>query len=124
MSLVNPTVGDISDRLTILALKRLHGTNDGHHVGHFDREWAALHTMVKARTLNGAWFELVLELAAVNAELWKLTDLMRAVEEDSEVDYREAGNIGLQILHLNDRRAELVQQINELAGENMGKEKL
>lgn len=130
--LTNPGVGDISDRLTILALKRLHGTAAGHDVSHFDREWATLHTMLRGRTLNAAWFEQVLELGAVNAKLWALTDQMRHFLFLRSLDGSwpttdrtlETANCGCDILTLNDRRADLVQKINELAGDNLGAEKL
>src|SRR5678815_3408747 len=139
MSLLNPTVGDLCDRLTILALKRLHGTAAGKDVSHFNREWAGLLTKIHGRTLNGAWFEHLLELGAVNAQLWALTDRIRGLNADltgepiptsvylsadANEAWLHAGAAGIAILRLNDRRAELIQTINELCGEADGKEKL
>lgn len=127
MSLVNPTVGEITDRLTILALKRLHGTAEGKNVAHFDREWASLHTALRSRTLNGAWFEQVLELGAVNAALWTRTDEQRTYldyEKSLDTNVNNVAKCGCVIMRLNDRRAQLVQRINELAGELEGPEKL
>src|SRR5678815_5708453 len=141
MSLLNPTVGDLCDRLTILALKRLHGTAAGKDVSHFNREWAGLLTKIHGRTLNGAWFEHLLDLGAVNAELWVLTDDMRTLAEQHRSVttpdssgltghfsgprvLEQAGPVGIAILRLNDRRAELIQTINELCGDADGREKL
>jgi hypothetical protein len=126
-------VGDLADRLTILALKRLHGAAAGKDVAHFQREWAGLLTKIHGRALNGAWFEHVLDLGAVNAQLWTLTDRMRDLHADvarhaghaelSMAILLRAADCGLAILHANDRRAELIQTINELTGDATSTEK-
>lgn len=116
MSLLNPTVGDLCDRLSILALKRLHGNAAGKDTSHFQREWAGLLTKIHGRQLNGAWFEHLLDLSAVNAKLWTLTDRLRAMALD-HCDLADAGEVGIAILVANDRRAELIQTINELCGD-------
>jgi hypothetical protein len=115
----------LADRLTILALKRLHGAAAGKDVAHFQREWAGLLTKIHGRTLNGSWFEYLLDLGAVNAQLWQLTDEMRGYAlRDYELEARPAAKCGVAILMLNDRRAELIATINELCGESDGREKL
>lgn len=125
--LVNPGVGEVCDRLTILSLKRLHGKSDGRSIEHFDREWATLHTQIRGRTLNGCWFEATLELAAVNAALWEATDALRLTLtcdiEIPQVTLTQA-SLGVRILKLNDERARLVAKINELAGEGTWDEKM
>lgn len=125
--LVNPGPGEICDRLSILSLKRLHGSYDGRDIDHFNREWAALHGQIRSRTLNGCWFEATLELAAVNAALWDATDDLRATLtmdlKYPDVTAMQAA-LGVRILGLNDQRARLVGKINELAGEGAWEEKL
>jgi hypothetical protein len=129
VSLLNPTVGDLCDRLSILALKRLHGSAAGKDVSHFQREWAGLLAKIHGRQLNGAWFEHVLDLAAVNAKLWTLTDEMRDYVITQRVAAQllpEAGQVakcGMSIMLANDRRAELIQTINELTGDTTTTEK-
>lgn len=130
--LVNYGAGDISDRLTILALKIFHGQVAGKETKHWEQERMVLLTQIRARTLNGIWFEQVLELGAVNAALWTATDHLRGRaealghEKDEGVvaEHRyQAGTLGIQILYWNDRRAELVNTINKLAGDQLGSEK-
>src|SRR5678815_2486436 len=81
------------------------------------------------------------DLGAVNAELWVLTDDMRTLAEQHRSVttpdssgltgqfsgprvLEQAGPVGIAILRLNDRRAELIQTINELCGDADGREKL
>lgn len=131
--LVNPGAGDISDRLTILALKIVAGGEAGKDVGHFITEQAVLLTAIRTRTLNGKWFEAVLALAAVNAFLWQAEDELRRhrhqhaeiVADPKELaQLTQAVQVAFRMQALNDRRAALVQQINQEAGDPAEKEKL
>lgn len=128
--LTNLGPGDISDRLTILALKILVGQEKGRDVAHFQTEQTALLQQIRSRTLNGIWFEQVLELAAVNGQLWQAEDQLRGYRVASEGDINRFSELVLvaqcafRIQSLNDRRAELVTLINANAGENVGAEKL
>lgn len=126
MRLVNPGAGDISDRLTILALKILSGQEQGKDVAHFESERGSLLAKIHSRTLNGKWFDAVLELAAVNAMLWHAEDELRAlrtIPRTSEIE-RDAATVAFRIQSLNDRRAAYVTQINKEAGDGDGKEKV
>ena len=129
--LINYGPGEASDRLTILTLKILVGTEKGLNVQHFQTEQTALLQQIRSRTLNGAWFEQVLELAAVNGQLWQAEDELRSHRERGRQhrDYIEGvqGDVvilAFRIQSLNDRRAELVQQINRDVGETSGMEKI
>ena len=117
--LLNPGIGDICDRLTILALKILHTPPD-RSSEHFVNERNGLLTKVRASTLNGSWFEHVLSLGAVNAMLWQRTDEMRKYAEcraEYAAHLTAVADCGLSILTLNDERARLVGLINELTGD-------
>jgi hypothetical protein len=125
MRLINPSTGEISDRLTILALKILAGAEKGTDVAHFETERAALLTAIRTKTLNGKWFEGVLGLGAVNAMLWHAEDdlrILRNLPRGHAVD-QDATTIAFRVQALNDRRAELVGQINKEAGDGDSKEK-
>jgi hypothetical protein len=129
MNIASPGLGEVSDRLTILALKILIGTEQGKDVAHFQRERALLLAKVRSRTPNGAWFDSVMELAAVNGQLWKAEDDLRALratvpEQCHEGEAVSVMRIAFRIQALNDRRAELVAQINKDAGESQGEEKI
>jgi hypothetical protein len=140
MKLVNPGIGEISDRLTILTLKILIGVEQGKETTHWETERAALLVQIRARTLNAIWFEALLELAGINALIWHNEDDLRILrqrwmnwersdssgltgsEERKRIEI-EAGSVGFRSQRLNDRRAELVQQINKDAGDAVAQEK-
>lgn len=122
MRLKNYGPGEISDRLSILALKRLFGGEAGRDLTTFNNEWAILLTEIRSRTLNGKWFEAVLELAAVNSALWHAEDDLR---EYRDMGYNAVGipeslavvSLAFRIQALNDQRAGLIDRINRDAGE-------
>jgi len=138
--LINIGPGEISDRLSILALKILFGTEAGKDCTHFATEHTALLSQIRSRTLNGKWFEKVLELAAVNSALWHSEDELRNMRSGYDATHTDkyptplaqehlnffhaATRVAFRIQSLNDRRAALVQQINEDAGESVQPEKL
>jgi len=122
--LINFGPGEMSDRLTILALKIHHVTEQGGDPKHFTRERDALLTKIRGQNLNAMWFQYVLELGAVNGALWQATDKLRALNPGTEAQYVDAGLLGLQILAWNDHRAELVEKINKETGEHRGSEKV
>lgn len=126
MNLANPGAGDITDRLTILALKRLYGEAEGKDVAHFKNESVTLLVKIRSRTLNGAWFDGVLALAAVNAALWHAEDALREIRSRNQTPgaMEQAGQIGCRIQGLNDQRAALVADINKVAGDGEAKDKL
>jgi hypothetical protein len=140
--LLNTGPGEWSDRLTILSLKILFGTEQGKDVTHFQTEQTALLQQIRSRTLNGKWFAAYTELAAVNAALWHAEDEMRdwrsrwkpSGPDETGISgpgsgYMEATAMkvvqcAFRVQALNDQRAALVQQINKDAGEMVGMEKL
>lgn len=133
MRLVNFGPGEIADRLTILALKILVGTEKGKDVAHFKAEQAVLLAQIRTRSsLNGIWFEQVLELGAVNGQLWRAEDELRSKRSYFDAkptpwnndDTDDVMTIAFRIQALNDRRAQLVHQINTLTGDTNGQEKL
>lgn len=131
MRLVNYGAGELTDRLTILALKVLYGTEAGTPVAHFEQERAVLLTQIRSRTLNGVWFEQVLGLGAVNAALWHAEDDLRDYrikyggrELSPDLNSTAVVQLAFRIQDLNDRRAELVRTINQSAGDESAKEKL
>ena len=125
MKLVNYGAGELTDRLTILALKLLFGVEAGKDIAHFKTERTALLGQIRARTLNGIWFERVLDLAAVNGALWHAEDDLREIRShDPNGGLMEAaGRLGCRIQGLNDQRATLITQINKDAGDSEAREK-
>lgn len=132
MRLINYGPGEIADRLTILSLKVLFGTEAGKDCTHFQTEQTALLQQIRSRTLNGKWFAAYTDLAAVNAALWHAEDDLRELRmrwATGDSGYHTGiapavAEIAFRIQALNDQRAGLVQQINVDAGEGQGAEKL
>lgn len=125
--LINPGIGEVSDRLTILTLKVLAGSGQGKEVAHFEAERSLLLTKIHARTLNAMWFDAYTELAAVNGLLWHAEDDLRIWREGGPLytgpQLETIRQLAFRIQALNDRRAELVMQINKEAGDGDAKEK-
>lgn len=131
MRLINFGAGEIVDRLGILSTKILYGRAAGKETKHFADERNVLLTYLRGRELNGAWFSAALDLAAVNAALWRAEDDLREWRsQESDVDRideptaRDIARIAFRIQELNDARAELIEQINRTTGEFLGAEKL
>jgi len=124
--LVNYGAGEVCDRLSILALKILYGTSAQLEVSHWERERSVLLTKIAARQLGGAWFACYVELAAVNATIWKDEDELRYQRESPpevrRVEY--VAEIAFRLQDLNDRRNVLIELINKEVGDHLGSEKL
>ena len=121
--------GEICDRLSILALKILYGQQAGKDVTHFKAERQGLLTQLKVKGgLNGVWYELSLDLAAVNSALWQGEDLLKSYRGGSATaqskDYTAIIQLSFKIQALNEIRSELIQQINSHVGEAKGVEKI
>jgi hypothetical protein len=132
MRLINFGAGEITDRLTILALKLHHADASGKALDHFRHEQVALLAKLKAGNGLASFLDELLELATVNALLWQAEDQIRAyrngpafigmrpVSEGAET----VAEIAFRIQELNDRRAVLIEAINQKTGEHRGQEKL
>lgn len=130
MRLINFGAGEVSDRLSILSLKILHGEAIGKDTSHWRNERNALLTKLTDR-LTLQWADAYIELAVVNAAIWQGEDEIRAYRLDHEgtIVSREAlwedtAKLAYRIQALNDRRAVLIEQINKSSGEHLGTEKL
>ena len=114
MSLINPSVGDLLDRFSILRLKIHHGTLAGKDVSHFERERSEILTQLP----HGVNFEdpLVEQLSFVNECLWDLTDAMREAIGQRAVPLQ--ARYGAIILRFNDKRARLIADIAAAYGDH------
>lgn len=125
--LINPGVGELSDRLSILALKLLVGGESGTDVSHFQKEADAILVQLRTRELNGKWFEAYTKLAAVNACLWHAEDQLRAIRT-GPAGYlnqeQSTAALAFRIQALNDQRAACIAAINKETGDLLGTEKL
>lgn len=128
MRLINTSLGEMADRLSILSLKLLYAALAEKPADHFRREQTLLLAKMRGHQTNGKWFDGYMELATVNGAIWQLQEEMVqyrhlvAVEKETLMTI---GRIALRLQDLNFRRAELVRQIDVDAGEgDTGEEKL
>lgn len=132
--LLNPGIGELVDRLTILTLKCAHAPLDS-DPSHFHTELAEVqmrvdrflsaHPEAPERRIQAK----VAELRTINTQLWQLEDKMAAYARPTYVivDARKAqtiAEIGMTIWRANQLRNVTIGEINALAGTVRGPEKL
>lgn len=124
MRVHNPGVGEVLDRLSILALKRLHGRAAGKDIGHWEEEADQLQDLLRREwvSLPNTMYGVVIRLTVVNSALWaaedELRDYREAAEEgdpDRRPSLTAVRDLAFRIQHLNDERTALVGNLNYLA---------
>jgi hypothetical protein len=114
---MNPSPGELVDRKTILHLKIAAGERKKVSVAHFQKELELIEVALaewfrKSAGADGrAYEEATQGLAEVNQKLWHAEDEVRALERSQRDRLAELAKL---IPELNDRRAELVRQVNRV----------
>lgn len=123
--LIDPGIGELVDRLTILRLKLLHAPQDV-ATSHFQSEEAQIQMRLDALGHPASDDVLVaqVQLLQQNAQLWRLEDRMAEYVAHPDNDDRAVAMTAIAIWRANRRRNALIQQINTLAGTVRGPEKL
>ncbi len=113
------SVGELVDKLTILALKRRHLR--GEALGHAEREHQLLEQVFQAVAPRVPG-DLQEQLGLVNSELWAVEDAIRACDRRGDFG---PGFIELarSVYRLNDRRAAIKRAINLASGSALVEEK-
>ena len=110
--LMNPGPGELCDRMSVLTLKLLHKPSD-----EYRREFEEI-IMATAALFRASAFQVedLLALAAVNGELWGHEDQIRHMRAREglalPIDEQLLLRVGMEIQELNDRRAQLIAEIN------------
>jgi hypothetical protein len=114
--------GELLDRLTILEIKG----------ERFRDEAKRTTSLAERQALEGIWEETVRdleafqdrrrELKAVNESLWQTEDDLRNCERGGEFGERFVA-LARSVYRLNDQRAALKRQVNELLGSSCGEQK-
>jgi DUF438 domain-containing protein len=129
MRLLNPSPGEVVDRLTILELKiqaaNRREVSDVHfqvekvqleeYLSRWDREIKK--PSLQWEKIQESWNGLV----AVNGLLWMAEDQIR---ETVETEAFTLARLCKQVANLNDHRSQLVQKISEAYGEKVQPEKM
>lgn len=129
--LLHPGIGEYADRLTILQLKCERAPRDA-STEHFEREraeiqmrvdtWQDAHREVDAARLT----ELTRQLRLVNTTLWELEDQMADHARYgglTPTTSAEIADVGIEIWRTNQRRNQIIDEINHVAGTDRGREK-
>jgi len=120
--LVEISVGELIDKITILEIK-LANIDDGAKRANIEREYAALiDAFQREIEANEAIASLGRELKAVNAELWRIEDDIRA-QERAQTFGAKFIELARSVYQTNDRRAQLKREINILTRSNIVEEK-
>lgn len=126
MGLLSPLPGEVVDRQTILELKIDAAGKKGISPKAFRDEYDQLQTYLEKNSFARAPKQqeqeaLYKKMKEVNTQLWNIEDQIRLIIKNAgdasklSSDQRvEVCKISFEIPRLNDRRAELVQQINKL----------
>ena len=117
------SVGELLDKLTILAIK-LERIEDPAKRANIAREHGALEAVVQAEGLRESEgvMDLEQELRSVNEQLWRIEDEIREHERQQRFD---DGFIALAraVYRTNDERAALKARLNALTGSELVEEK-
>jgi len=115
--LINFGLGEIVDRLTIVALKIQHEVGP---LGPWQQERQALISLIKPHTADNVpeWSDL----AAVNNQLWAAEDIMRGYRGRklhlTAHDHFDISECAMRIQELNDERAQLIRSVNQSQGDD------
>ena len=115
--LIHHGLGEVVDRLTILALKLQHAVGD---TAGFETERRDLLADWRPHTANTVpeWADL----AHVNNQLWMAEDKMRAYRGRKQPltlqNRLDVADLGMRCQALNDERAQLIASINQSQGDS------
>ena len=119
---VDISPGELMDKLTILRIKA-ERIEDPQKLRNVKIELETLEkTREKAIAPSAEFDKLVAELKAVNEELWEIEDNIRDCERQESFKVKFV-KLARSVYRLNDRRAGLKRQINELLGSRLIEEK-
>jgi hypothetical protein len=114
--------GELIDRITILEIK-LENIGDEGKLANVRREYELLMAVLRKEIAQtDELFRLVGELRAVNLELWRIEDDIRA-QERARTFGAEFVALARSVYRTNDRRALLKREINDLLKSEIIEEK-
>ena len=117
------SVGELLDKLTILAIK-LERIEDPAKRANIAREYGALEAVVQDEGLREpeGVAELEQELRSVNEQLWRIEDEIREHERQQRFDDAFIA-LARAVYRTNDERAALKRRLNALTGSELVEEK-
>lgn len=121
MVLIEVSIGELLDKLTILAIKR-ERISDPQKLEHIEKEFSILQERSAEYLEDEKVLEVFEELKKVNSDLWVIEDDLREMESHKRFD-EEFTQKARSVYFTNDRRFELKNEINSLTGSGIREQK-
>lgn len=121
MVLIEVSIGELLDKLTILAIKR-ERISDPQKLEHIEKEFSILQERSAEYLKSEEISRIFEELKKVNSDLWIIEDDLRDMESQKRFD-SEFVEKARAVYFTNDRRFELKNEINSLAGSGIREQK-
>lgn len=121
MVLIEVSIGELLDKLTILAIKR-ERISDPQKLRHIEKEFSILQERSAEYLKNEEVSAIFEELKKVNSDLWVIEDDLREMESQKRFD-EEFTQKARAVYFTNDKRFELKNEINSLAGSGIREQK-
>jgi tetratricopeptide (TPR) repeat protein len=114
--------GELLDKITILEIKTRR-VADADKLAHVHQELAVLRrARARVMPVSDQVARLEANLKKVNEDLWEVEDALRGCEREKDFGPRFV-ELARSVYRLNDRRAALKRQVNELLGAPFGEQK-
>lgn len=121
MVLIEVSIGELLDKLTILDIKR-ERISDPQKLEHIEKEFSILQERSAEYLKNEEVSAIFEELKKVNSDLWIIEDDLRDMESQKRFD-SEFVEKARAVYFTNDKRFELKNEINSLAGSAIREQK-
>jgi hypothetical protein len=121
MVLIEVSIGELLDKLTILAIKR-ERISDPQKLEHIEKEFSILQERSAEYLKNEEVSSIFEALKKVNSDLWVIEDDLRDMESQKRFD-SEFVEKARAVYFTNDKRFELKNEINSLAGSAIREQK-
>ncbi len=121
MTLIEVSIGELLDKLTILAIKK-ERISDPLKLQHIEKEFSILQERSEEYLKSEEISAIFEELKKVNSDLWVIEDDLRDMESQKRFD-AEFIEKARAVYFTNDRRFELKNEINSLAGSAIREQK-
>lgn len=121
MVLIEVSIGELLDKLTILEIKR-ERISDPEKLGHIEKEFSILRERSEEYLKNEEISAIFEDLKKVNSDLWIIEDDLREMESNKKFD-EDFTQKARAVYFTNDRRFELKNEINSIAGSAIREQK-
>ena len=121
MALIEVSIGELLDKLTILEIKR-ERISDPQKLEHIEKEFSILLEKSAEYLKNEEISAIFEDLKKVNSELWIIEDDLREMESNKRFD-DDFTQKARAVYFTNDRRFELKNEINSIAGSGIREQK-